>query len=254
MSFPYRYIKKPDNFYLRTEPNPELQTVVATWSTGPVSFGDKIGYTNVTLLQAVYMANGTILKPSRPASAIEVTYTSGQPAGELWSTASTVGNATWHLVLAADLSAPFALHPFHILVSPSASNAQRLMAVPWMASRWAPALVQPFSEEAPLQVPACATVNDRTPFYLYAVSPVLAYTWYFFGEVAKFVPVSPQRFGAVTPLSTTQLQLQIAGSPLENVTVAFMTPAAPQAQHSTCTLRAAASLCRITAATAVCEC
>ena len=48
------------------EPNPEMQTLLAVLSTGPVAPGDAVGHSNISLLRRTCMSDGTILKPDRP--------------------------------------------------------------------------------------------------------------------------------------------------------------------------------------------
>ena len=49
-----------------TETHPKLEAAMATLSTGIVGFSDKIGHTNMDLINMSIMPNGKILKPSRP--------------------------------------------------------------------------------------------------------------------------------------------------------------------------------------------
>lgn len=47
--------------------------MLALFSTGPVGFGDAAGRTNVSLLRAMALDDGTLVKPSRPITAADVT-------------------------------------------------------------------------------------------------------------------------------------------------------------------------------------
>eukprot|EP00041_Stephanoeca_diplocostata_P032956 m.1075300 g.1075300 ORF g.1075300 m.1075300 type:complete len:922 (-) comp24239_c0_seq10:1896-4661(-) len=51
----------------------ELHSMLAVFSTGPVGFGDAAGRSNVSLLRAMALADGTLVKPSRPVTAADVT-------------------------------------------------------------------------------------------------------------------------------------------------------------------------------------
>ena len=53
------------------EPYTELQSLVATLSTGPVGPSDKIGSSSVELIMKSVNAEGLILKPERPARAVD---------------------------------------------------------------------------------------------------------------------------------------------------------------------------------------
>ena len=55
----------------KSEPYPELQAVVATLSTGPVGPSDKIGCSDAKLIMKSVNKDGLILKPDRPARAID---------------------------------------------------------------------------------------------------------------------------------------------------------------------------------------
>ena len=53
------------------EPNGELQALVSTLSTGPVGPSDKIGEADYSMIWKSCNAEGLILKPERPARAID---------------------------------------------------------------------------------------------------------------------------------------------------------------------------------------
>ena len=59
---------QPGNKYaVGYEPEPDMQSLIAILSAGPVLPGDAIGRTNVSLLNMSYRADGLLLKPDRPA-------------------------------------------------------------------------------------------------------------------------------------------------------------------------------------------
>ncbi|GFR71337.1 non-lysosomal glucosylceramidase, partial [Elysia marginata] len=64
-------VEQAGNSYGKTEPYPSLQGAVSTLSKGPVGPGDKIDGTNRTLLMRCCNEDGLILKPSKPARAID---------------------------------------------------------------------------------------------------------------------------------------------------------------------------------------
>mmetsp|Transcript_37414 Transcript_37414/g.82037 ORF Transcript_37414/g.82037 Transcript_37414/m.82037 type:complete len:879 (-) Transcript_37414:48-2684(-) len=53
------------------QPGAELHVTLALFSTGPVGISDGIGYTNASLVESAIAADGTLLKPSRPATLID---------------------------------------------------------------------------------------------------------------------------------------------------------------------------------------
>ena len=50
---------------------PALEAAVATYSCGPVVPGDAVGLANKTLLAMSHMIDGTLLKPSYPATPLD---------------------------------------------------------------------------------------------------------------------------------------------------------------------------------------
>ena len=55
----------------RVETHPKLQSLAATLSTGPVGPSDKMGCSDVSLIMKSCNAEGLLLKPDRPAIAID---------------------------------------------------------------------------------------------------------------------------------------------------------------------------------------
>ena len=88
---------QPGNPYHIVEPHPELQAVVASLTTGPVGPSDMINGTNMTLLMRCCNQDGRLLRPSRPATAIDAqimtdAFRTGSmlQIGEIWSTHSDI--------------------------------------------------------------------------------------------------------------------------------------------------------------------
>eukprot|EP00041_Stephanoeca_diplocostata_P018428 m.385739 g.385739 ORF g.385739 m.385739 type:complete len:375 (+) comp21011_c1_seq3:1688-2812(+) len=217
------------NPLLHQEPNSELHALVATLSTGPVAIGDKIGDTNTTLVAWCCSKNGTILKPSRPATAVELTYVStshptATPQGEVWTTYSLLpttslpadvrGDAkdvVWSgHVFAAALNSDFNLTFRHSGLGPGRigwvkdDSTTQWVAMPWRAtlggntsSSFSHAgVLKEFSDAHPVVLQACPKGNGSIPLVPY--QHVLAYPvrsgWVLLGEMGKFVPTSPARF------------------------------------------------------------
>lgn len=212
-------LRQLPNIYLSDEPNPELQSAVATLSTGPVAIGDKIGATNVSIVMRTCTTNGTILAPSRPATAIESTYLGGAaaPAGEVWATEATVtsGASTlppFGLVLVADLQQAYTLQPRHLRWWPWAAPNTRYFSYPWSTNISSSPLA-PFSTNESLVLPACPAKNNSHvfPWQLHLLVPTLSNGWLLKGEVGKYVPFSPRRFLNVDAGSAAQLGMTVAG-------------------------------------------
>lgn len=121
-------------------------------STGPVGIGDRVTYTNASLVAAACMRNGTLLKPSRPLAAVDATFgsrgfavnggASVQQAPAVLQCASDGGTdacaAPYATVLIADAAAPVVLWPSDL--TPDLSAAARLPGVAgaYAALPWSP--------------------------------------------------------------------------------------------------------------------
>ena len=135
-------------------------------STGPVGIGDRINYTNVSLVAATCMSNGTLLKPSRPLAAIDAVFGSHGYAvnggasvqqapvwldcsvgtrgpsrglkGKSDGAAANACTALFSTILVADAASPVTLWPSDL--TPDLSAAARLpgSAGEYVAMAWSP--------------------------------------------------------------------------------------------------------------------
>lgn len=64
----------PSCGYQHDNPNYELDVILAVLSTGPVGVGDGPGMSNISLLASTARADGVLLKPDKPATAIDATF------------------------------------------------------------------------------------------------------------------------------------------------------------------------------------
>ena len=237
---------------------PELHAAVSALSAGPVSPSDAPGAANVSLLMRTCRADGVLLKPDAPAmplddfwighafcaaasaasSAAAAQRTScvvEPPAeGELWATASRLGNMVWPLVFAS-LTSPFTLRLpaiFKHLRSVPSIHADGTVALPL----WAPPSLgwllfrpgAPLARQPPRLIEANATLSFEAgaaygDFTLNALSPVVAALgdgpdWSLLGETDKFVPVSRQRIKSVEA-DRAMVRVQLVGAAHELVTL-----------------------------------
>lgn len=111
---------QPGNVYNKTEPNPLLQVTVALLSTGPVGVGDRVGYTDAKLLSRLINADGLLLKPSKPATAIDTQLLQVAfggdigPVGEVWSTYSDISGIKFGIIFCPIIKTDYHLHPSEI--------------------------------------------------------------------------------------------------------------------------------------------
>ena len=124
--------------------NVELNAIVATLSTGPVSLADKAFETNATIVSRCVRLDGRILQPDKPATAVDSMFLqpphrardrsggyTGEdrlvggdgvggrvghawlrtaPSGMVWATSTVLARQVWHYVLSIDVRVPWRLH------------------------------------------------------------------------------------------------------------------------------------------------
>ncbi|XP_046547850.1 uncharacterized protein LOC124257765 isoform X2 [Haliotis rubra] len=223
---------QPGNTYNSTEPHTSLHAVVATLSTGPVGISDMIGGTNKTLIMKSVNADGLILKPSRPATAIDnrirrMAWSDFDgPNGEVWSTYSDFGGDNkYGIILAADLKGSYNMTPCMAGYQGFPSS----MVFP--ANN--PNKIQPLTDSQPLTMSGCT----KADFCLFYVSPVLTINGkqvLIQGELDKWVPMSPQR---VTDINIAEdITISLTGAVHE--TVSFWFNVDGKSSPVTCTLGA----------------
>ena len=203
-------VHQPGNYYIQDELNPSLQVVVATLSTGPVGIGDKINMTDMTLLRPCMMANGTILAPSKAATAIEVSYTPAAPHGEVWSTYSRTrsqGALLAHYVLAAAMTADYTLQPFMLNLVPGSQWRVAKFDTTWSLTE----LI--FNSSSSLTLPSNSPQIARNFFgwNLVALLPQQSNGWVLLGEVDKYVGLSWRRLWSVDASSASDLKVTVGG-------------------------------------------
>ncbi|XP_046560808.1 uncharacterized protein LOC124269818 [Haliotis rubra] len=160
---------QPGNpYHGATEPFTTLNSAIATLSTGPVGVSDMVGYMNKTLVMKSVNADGLILKPSRPATAIDnmlrkLAWSDFEgPDGEVWSTYSDFGGENkYGIILAADQVGSYTMTP----CMAGYQGFPNSMVFPAND----PNKIQPLTDPQPLTMSGCTTVD----FCLFYVSPVL---------------------------------------------------------------------------------
>ena len=209
-----------------TEPNPMLQAAVSSLSNAQVAFGDRIGHTNHSLLLWTCLADGTLLRPDRPAAAIDATFHRNGTPGEVWATEATVSGLVFRYILSANLSVPYTVPSSEIGLNLTTSHLAfdviaRAVHIS-QPSGWCCVAVD--SDNA-LALPASSATGVVTPFHLHAAMPLI-HGFALLGEPNKFMPVAPQRFERLQ-VSTGFLHVVVkrsAGTHMESVQVAVRLP------------------------------
>ncbi|PVD22557.1 hypothetical protein C0Q70_18373 [Pomacea canaliculata] len=207
---------QPGNPYGGTEPHNLLQLAVAVFSTGPVGPSDMVGGTDVPLLQRCCNAEGLILKPSKPATAIDdQIYTSAFGSssgvnGDVWTTFTAISNIFFGIIFAPDITGSYSLTP------EAAGFGQILTSKVFSANNVSD--MADFRSDKPLVISGC----NRSEPCIYYVAPVLKLSppTLLLGELTKLVPVSPQRVTSITV--GADVTVHVRGAARERVTFTFL--------------------------------
>ncbi|XP_070576646.1 uncharacterized protein [Ptychodera flava] len=183
---------QPGDPYHSTEPYVELQNVVSLLSTGPVGPGDKIGYMNKSLIMRTCNSDGLLLKPSKPATAIDLqiyrmSMGSGGPHGEVWSTYSDIAGYRFGTLLWVNVKTPYP-------ITPQQAGFGKLYSSYAFSDRDPVKTLVKFDEENPLNQHKCG----KADFGLWHSVPEITIPGsskkvLILGELAKWMKMSPQR-------------------------------------------------------------
>ena len=202
-----------------SEPNGELNAMVCALTSGPVGFSDAIGFTDYSVLWPTTTKSGQLLHGARPLTPLERTFYTGtgMDAGA-WHTHSQVSDPVsntgsyWYTVLLAGVKSEYYLSNEDFYPSP---NEAVLLASPWASK------CREDSKLGDCIVPLNSTFSvtrHYTSNNNYALINVAEYRdgLAFFGEVDKYVQVSPDRFTSFTR-SSTAVSATAVGTPGETI-------------------------------------
>lgn len=232
------------------ETTPSLHNAASTLSAGPVTPGDGVGFSDAAQILRACDASGRLLHPSRALTSIDAgalsrAFPGGSSsfAGVISATYTALGaGLVWDHVLAANLTAPFALLPAHL--APTRADAPLRAAAPRLRGTWtlaAPAAAAaaptiayalntttldaatltlgPFDDAHPIALAPCGLAD----FALVHTAPVFSNGFALLGELQKWVPVSEARFTDVGA-DAAGAHASVRGAPGERVDVAWMAP------------------------------
>eukprot|EP00026_Physarum_polycephalum_P002700 Phypoly_transcript_02708.p1 GENE.Phypoly_transcript_02708~~Phypoly_transcript_02708.p1 ORF type:complete len:605 (+),score=75.81 Phypoly_transcript_02708:816-2630(+) len=221
-------------FHNFKEPYPVTHAIAASLSAGPITPSDGIGGTDKTLVMRMCASDGLLLKPDRPAINIDSTWiqrTFGGnigPQGDVITSYTQIGPFTWHFIFGAQLTASYNFLTSDLLLPFSG----QYVAFLFNSTDDKDIKLVNFDTSTPLQIPAGSTYGDA---YYWIASPVLDNGWVFLGETDKYITVSKQRFKSVTT-TNSNVQIELAGEPGEQVTLSFVPPHSMTAQIYQCTI------------------
>lgn len=195
-----------------------MQCAISSYTTGPVTPSDGIGYSNASLIKMSCRSDGRLLHPTAPARAIDASFAlAGGPQPRVnnvhavMATHTDIGGSKWSHVLVIGLKEDFLLTPRHLGddVAPGPSIAW--WGYKLSASSGASNVTlakEPFTAAAPLKIAACGYSN----FGLYHVAPIHPLSKAsFLGELGKWVPVSEDRVVSVDD-SASGITVSIIGT------------------------------------------
>jgi hypothetical protein len=206
---------------------------------------NQVGAANATLLERLYRADGLLLKPTRPVTALDAqllqsafsdtgrvgTAISG-PDGQLYSTHSHISGLSFTYVVGVTLSTAFEVLPAHMQLcsstTPDTELGCKLVAFQHsldytLADGEVDSLidVHDFDDDHPLQMnPGSFITGSGTPINYYVIAPVLDNGIVVLGELLKFVPIAEQRMLSITTVAT-QVVVRLAGVKGEKVAIGF---------------------------------
>ena len=227
---------KPDaKFYQYTEPYPITHAVVSVFSAGPVAPSDGINGANVTLIMRTCREDGLLLKPDRPAIAIDriwierafrddFTREERGAKGEVWTTYSQIGSYFWNYLLGVNLLIDTIVYPSDLLQESIQrdQNTNRMVAYSYNKNTLGslPTSIEIFTNTSGLTVERGENYGD---FTVWVICPeIVSGAPILLGELDKIIPVSRKRFENIQATSGS-LSFVIKGKPGEEVNYSILT-------------------------------
>lgn len=228
------------------EPQPLLHALMSVLSASFVTVSDAASASNASLLQHLYRADGMLLKPTRPVTAMDaqllanVFGNSDKSAvaeqiradvdgvdGHLYSTYSNVSNLQWTMVVGVKLSAPFVVYPAHIgLVGGTTEWVTYQYDFAGDLGSEANTALSTFDDQHPITIANTSGSSNPYAIQYHIVAPVLSNGVVLIGELHKFVPIATQRiiqleFPKAADVSSNHVVLQLSGAEGEKVSITF---------------------------------
>ena len=231
------------------EPYNRLESVVLSLSNGPVTFADRIDYSNVSLIMKCCTSQGLLLRPDVSATMIDkyFLYNStlndsklmGQQ-GRIWSTYSLIGENDFYKYLYVfgvnldkdyDLYLDDLMYQFHGRDDNMMDNKYLVYEVNTSS------VYKKFDKDNPMKIAA----GNEYEFQLYTLIPIGNETnnggqdlWYLAGEIEKWITVSRQRFKEIVRNEAGGIHVLVNGDYGEVVDIAFVNGNTMKQQIVTC--------------------
>jgi len=182
-----------------------------------VAPSDKIGQSNRTLIMRSCNSDGLILKPSRPATAVDSQiYQAAFNGfkGEVWSTYNNISGWIFGIIFATEFT-----KQDRFIIGPLEAGFGSQFPDGFVYNWFSPSTAQPFTLSAPLVLTGC--YNDT--FCLYMTSPTFTIGGNeveLAGEMDKWVPMSPHRVRQIY-ITSSEMMITLAGGDHEMVNFSF---------------------------------
>ena len=228
-------------WYGLQESYPELHALVSALTAGPIAIADGVGDTDVTLVMRTCRADGTLLKPDRPAVAIDAVlmrdaFGSGGPSGEVSATHTTLKDGSsqlcWSFILSTDLDEVYELRANDLALPAHTSLLEgvawrRAYGEPFRAP--APADLVRFAEGNPLKLTLPPRQAEEWGKYvLWRTAPLTCQScgWALLGELSKLISVSAQRIARIESScgASPGMEVDVVGESGELVQLVFVAP------------------------------
>ena len=182
---------QPGNPFNLNESNPQMEVIISVLTSGPVAFGDGIGFTNKTLIMSTCNQNGLVLGASVPAIPIEKYFGSSPPSGEIWSSYTEIFDLRWAYLISISITDDYTIFPKDLKLIDD--KYEKYYA--WNYNDSNLTSISLFSSSNPIYLDSTpgGTVNGQQYFEFYRIAPVFYNNWSFIGEVDKIISVSPVR-------------------------------------------------------------
>ena len=261
-----------------TEPNTEIQIIMATLAGGPVGPGDRLGLVNRSMVMHSCNEVGLVLRPSRPITALDVAFATDSEShvesaavpSTIWSTYNTFslngsspssGTAV-HYVFYSGTN-PVTITPVDLL-SPcantsigqkrdcvdmafglaSSEHTYFAVTVTHTGGEWAAdgsqRTLRRVEATEPLKLtPPPSISRGSQPFTFEVLAPSLAGSpWVVLGELDKIATVSNDRFARLQVSNMLALNWVLTGGPGEEVHITWAKVDTLELETTTCTLDA----------------
>jgi len=202
--FPFKDVfwskgEQPGNPWGIVEENPRMNAIISSLSSGPVGFGDGIGFTNISLIHSLCTKSGVLVRPDHPAFPIEKDYGSSPPTGgQIWTTTVSMAinglSTTWGYLFSLSIQEDYNVTMTDLdLTQPS--YQQNYVVVEYDDTNiFSPYLLTPTNSFTIPSSPAPGVVNGKQYWHYYTVYPLLPLSnWTFLGETNKILNLSVNR-------------------------------------------------------------